>query len=109
MTPDPAQLDALAALVRDARRPMLWLGGSARDAAAAATTLVERGVGAQLMVGDLATAMPTLYTERPGFIISDKYPGHGAFLRCKPCGDHHNLFVLNRPGRPGAASRGSGL
>lgn len=46
VTPDPAQLDALATLVRDAMRPMLWLGGGARDAAAAATILVERGVGA---------------------------------------------------------------
>jgi acetolactate synthase-1/2/3 large subunit len=44
--PDAALLDELAALFRDARRPMLWLGGGARGAAAAATALVERGVGA---------------------------------------------------------------
>lgn len=53
-----------------------------------------------LFANDYA-AMRTFYTERMGFIISDEYPGHGAFLRCKPRGDHHNLFVLNRPGRPG--------
>ncbi len=41
--PDAARLDALAALVRAARRPMLYLGGGARAARAAATALVERG------------------------------------------------------------------
>jgi acetolactate synthase-1/2/3 large subunit len=44
--PDPAQLDALAARVRAAKRPLLWLGGGARGAAKAATALVERGFGA---------------------------------------------------------------
>lgn len=43
--PDPAQLDALAALILKARRPLLWLGGGARGAAAAATELVDRGFG----------------------------------------------------------------
>jgi acetolactate synthase-1/2/3 large subunit len=40
---DPAALDALAGLVRHARRPMLWLGGGARDAGDAAVDLAERG------------------------------------------------------------------
>lgn len=44
--PDAAQLDALAARVRSARRPLLWLGGGARGAADAATDLVGRGFGA---------------------------------------------------------------
>jgi acetolactate synthase I/II/III large subunit len=38
-----AQVEALADLVRAAKRPMLWLGGGAREAGAAATELVERG------------------------------------------------------------------
>lgn len=46
IVPDPAQLEALAERVRGAKRPMLWLGGGARGAAAAATALVERGIGA---------------------------------------------------------------
>lgn len=46
-------------------------------------------------------AMRTFYTEALGFIISDEYPGHGVFLRCQSRGEHHNLFILNRPGRPG--------
>ncbi len=45
-TPDPLRLDALADMVRQAKRPMLWLGGGARGAAAAASALVERGFGA---------------------------------------------------------------
>jgi len=44
-TPDPMRLDALADMVRQAKRPMLWLGGGARGAAAAATALAERGFG----------------------------------------------------------------
>jgi acetolactate synthase-1/2/3 large subunit len=40
---DPNALDALAELVRHARRPMLWLGGGARDAGGAALDLAERG------------------------------------------------------------------
>ena len=42
-TPDEAQLDELARLVRAARRPILLLGGGSRAASAAATELVERG------------------------------------------------------------------
>ncbi len=45
-SPDPAQLDALAALALNAKRPLLWLGGGARGAAEAATALVDRGFGA---------------------------------------------------------------
>ncbi len=43
---DPVLLDALAEMVLKAKRPMLWLGGGARGAAAAATSLVERGFAA---------------------------------------------------------------
>jgi acetolactate synthase-1/2/3 large subunit len=43
--PDPAQLDAVAARIRQAKRPLLWLGGGARDAVQAATALANRGFG----------------------------------------------------------------
>ncbi len=37
-----------------------------------------------------------------GFITSDRYPGHGAFMRCAPRGGHHDLFLLRSPhGRNG--------
>ncbi|MCK9913964.1 thiamine pyrophosphate-binding protein [Microbacteriaceae bacterium K1510] len=42
---DSAQIDTLAERVRKAKRPMLWLGGGARSAAAAATALADRGFG----------------------------------------------------------------
>lgn len=40
---DPAQISALAELVKAARRPMIWLGGGAREASAQAEELVARG------------------------------------------------------------------
>ena len=43
---DPVQLDRLAELVLRAERPILWLGGGARGASAAATELAERGFAA---------------------------------------------------------------
>ncbi len=37
-----------------------------------------------------------------GFITSDRYPGHGVFMRCAPRGGHHDLFLLRSPhGRNG--------
>jgi catechol 2,3-dioxygenase-like lactoylglutathione lyase family enzyme len=53
-----------------------------------------------LFAADFA-AMRDFYTRAMGFIVSDEYPGHGVFLRCKRRGEHHNVFVLNRPGKPG--------
>jgi catechol 2,3-dioxygenase-like lactoylglutathione lyase family enzyme len=53
-----------------------------------------------LFANDFA-AMRGFYTERMGFVVSDEYPGHGVFLRCQRRGEHHNVFVLNRPGKPG--------
>jgi acetolactate synthase-1/2/3 large subunit len=44
--PDPKLLDALADRIKGARRPMLWLGGGARDAGPAALELAERGFAA---------------------------------------------------------------
>ncbi|MBN8291152.1 thiamine pyrophosphate-binding protein [Rhodobacter sp. NTK016B] len=43
---DETRLDALAELVKQAKRPMIWLGGGARGAQAEATELVTRGFGA---------------------------------------------------------------
>lgn len=43
---DGAQLDALADMVKSAKRPMLWLGGGARGAQAQASALVKRGFAA---------------------------------------------------------------
>lgn len=51
-TPEPQQpragnavIDEIAALMKAAKRPLLWLGGGARGARAEATELMHRGVG----------------------------------------------------------------
>jgi len=41
------------------------------------------------------------YQSRLGFVLSDRYPKAGLFLRCQPTGGHHNLFLLERPGKQG--------
>jgi catechol 2,3-dioxygenase-like lactoylglutathione lyase family enzyme len=53
-----------------------------------------------LFAGDFA-AMRDFYTGQLGFHVSDEYPGHGVFMRCQKIGEHHDTFVLNRPGKPG--------
>ena len=58
-------------------------------------------IGHVVMFAADYAAMRHFYTEGLGFIISDEYPGHGAFMRCKVVGEHHNLFILNRPNKPG--------
>ncbi len=47
-------------------------------------------------VTDLA-ATSAFYQEHLGFVVSDRYPGRGCFLRCAPQGGHHNLFLLQLP------------
>jgi catechol 2,3-dioxygenase-like lactoylglutathione lyase family enzyme len=37
------------------------------------------------------------YRDGLGFVVSDRYPGRGVFLRCRPEGGHHNLFLLQTP------------
>ena len=45
LPPDPRHLDRLAEAFAASKRPMLWLGGGARHAHAAATELARRGAG----------------------------------------------------------------
>ena len=47
-------------------------------------------------VTDLA-ATSSFYQEKLGFVVSDRYPGRGHFLRCAPEGGHHDLFLLQLP------------
>jgi catechol-2,3-dioxygenase len=37
------------------------------------------------------------YQTLLGFVVSDRYPGRGHFLRCAPRGGHHDLFLLQLP------------
>lgn len=45
---------------------------------------------------DLATNV-AFYERCLGFVVSDRYPGRGAFMRCAPEGGHHDLFLLQPP------------
>jgi catechol-2,3-dioxygenase len=47
-------------------------------------------------VTDLA-ATTAFYEQCFGFVVSDRYPDRGAFLRCAPEGGHHDLFLLQPP------------
>lgn len=47
-------------------------------------------------VKDLA-AMTAFYEQAFGFVVSDRYPGRGSFMRCAPEGGHHDLFMLQLP------------
>jgi catechol 2,3-dioxygenase-like lactoylglutathione lyase family enzyme len=47
-------------------------------------------------VADLAVT-EKFYTDTLGFVVSDRYPGAGTFLRCSTPGGHHSLFFLQTP------------
>lgn len=47
------------------------------------------------------------FYEALGFVMSDSYPGRGAFLRCSATGGHHDIFLLQLPpGSDGKSKRG---
>ena len=47
-------------------------------------------------VHDLST-VTRFYEDKLGFVLSDRYPGRGSFLRCAPEAGHHDLFLLQPP------------
>ncbi|MBA2964951.1 MULTISPECIES: VOC family protein [Ramlibacter] len=49
-----------------------------------------------LFVTDLQAATE-FYERQLGFVMSDRYPERGSFLRCTPEGGHHDLFLLQPP------------
>lgn len=42
-------------------------------------------------------ATTAFYQDKLGFVMSDRYPERGSFLRCAPEGGHHDLFLLQPP------------
>ncbi|MDP2609355.1 MULTISPECIES: VOC family protein [unclassified Oceanobacter] len=42
-------------------------------------------------------ACEAFYRDTFGFVISDRYPNKGAFMRCSEEGSHHNIFLLQPP------------
>jgi len=41
--------------------------------------------------------MEAFYTQKIGFVPSDRYPERGVFLRCDARGGHHDMFLLQTP------------
>jgi catechol 2,3-dioxygenase-like lactoylglutathione lyase family enzyme len=56
-------------------------------------------IGHVVLFTDRIAAAEAFYTGL-GFVVSDRYPGRGIFLRCAPAGGHHNLFLLQLPNKP---------
>ena len=42
-------------------------------------------------------ALEDFYTQKLGFVVSDRYPGRGLFLRGEATGGHHDFFALQLP------------
>ncbi len=59
-------------------------------------------VGHLVLFTDRLADMERFYVERLAFLVSDRYPGRGVFLRCTPEGGHHDVFILQTPAsKPG--------
>ena len=75
LQPDVAQVNALAARLKTARRPLLWLGGGARGARAAAERFVRMGWGVVTSV------------QGRGIIAEDNPASLGSYNLQKPAED----------------------
>ena len=83
LQPDAAQVDALAARLKTARRPMLWLGGGARGARAAAERFVRMGWGVVTSV------------QGRGIIAEDNPASLGSYNLQKPAEDlYHSCDAM---------------
>jgi catechol 2,3-dioxygenase-like lactoylglutathione lyase family enzyme len=54
-------------------------------------------VGHVVMFTDCLEQEEAFYRDRLGFVVSDRYPGRGVFLRTQAEGGHHDLFLLQLP------------
>lgn len=59
-------------------------------------------VGHVVLFTDKLAQTEAFYCDKLGFVVSDRYPGRGVFLRGSPRGGHHDLFLLSPPNaKPG--------
>lgn len=65
------------------------------------TQAVPIMVGHIVLFVDNLDASLDFFLNTLGFVVSDSYPGHAAFLRAQTPGAHHDAFILQRPGKPG--------
>lgn len=54
-------------------------------------------VGHVVFFTDRLAEHEAFYREKLGFVVSDRYPGRGVFLRTAPDGGHHDMFLLQPP------------
>jgi catechol 2,3-dioxygenase-like lactoylglutathione lyase family enzyme len=54
-------------------------------------------VGHIVLFTDRLAETEAFYREKLGFVVSDRYPGRGVFLRGTARGGHHDLFLLSPP------------
>ena len=92
---------ASAGARRCVRRPLPSTApprSSAATRPAGSTTARYRlSIGHVVFLAPDIDVVEKFYTKRLGFRLSDRYPGRGVFMRCKPEGGHHNFFALKSP------------
>ncbi len=54
-------------------------------------------IGHVVLFTDRLEESERFYCDNLGFVVSDRYPGRGVFLRCRSRGGHHDLFFLELP------------
>ena len=68
----------------------------------AASPVYERAtpvdVGHVVLFSDCLAEAENFY-QSLGFVSSDRYPGRGVFMRCAPEAGHHDMFLLQLPGK----------
>ena len=55
-------------------------------------------IGHVVLFTDRLQAAEDFY-QALGFVVSDRYPGRGVFMRCAPQAGHHDVFLLQVPGK----------
>jgi catechol 2,3-dioxygenase len=55
-------------------------------------------IGHVVLFSDCLLEAEAFY-HRLGFTTSDRYPNRGVFMRCSPTGGHHDVFLLQIPGK----------
>ena len=56
-------------------------------------------IGHVVLFSDCLAQAEAFYTGL-GFVVSDRYPDRGVFLRCAPEAGHHHVFLLQLPNKP---------
>ncbi len=68
----------------------------------AASPIYERAIpvdlGHVVLFSDQLQAAEAFYASL-GFVASDRYPGRGVFMRCAANAGHHDIFLLEVPGK----------